>query len=364
MTFADPALLALLLLVPIALGAYLLVQRRRQRYVVRFTNVDLLSNLVPRRPGWRRHVPTALYLAAIGLLAVALARPSMMLQVPREEATVMLTMDVSKSMEATDVSPTRLDAAKAAATSFVKTLPAAFRVGVIAFSTDARLVIAPTADRGEVLDAIANLQPTGGTALGDAIALSVDATADARNASADVAGGSASPSQAPNASSAPDGSSGPAASPASGAAADPSTGTAPGAAPVTATVLLSDGANSTGQREPLDAARDAVAAGMPIYAIALGTPNGVVEVQDQFGQLQQLQVPPDTGTLQQVAAMTGGKFFDAPTAEDLASVYESLGSRVGFTTQQQEVTQWFAAGALLLVLAGAGLAAVWFNRFP
>ena len=120
MTFADPAFLAALLLVPLALGAYLLVQRRRQRYVVRFTNVDLLSNLVPRSPGWRRHVPTALYLGAVALLAIALARPSMSLEVPREEATVMLTMDVSRSMEATDVDPTRLDAARAAAASFVK----------------------------------------------------------------------------------------------------------------------------------------------------------------------------------------------------------------------------------------------------
>jgi Ca-activated chloride channel family protein len=353
MTFADPGFLAALLLVPVALGAYLLVQRRRQRYVVRFTNVDLLSNLVPRSPGWRRHVPTALYLGAIAFLAIALARPSMSLQVPREEATVMLTMDVSKSMEATDVDPSRLAAAKAAATSFVNSLPAAFRVGVIAFSTDARLVVVPTADRAQVLDAIANLRPTGGTALGDAIALSVDATADARAATAEV-GDAASPSPSPSAT--------PTASP--DASADPSDGSDADGTPVTATVLLSDGANSTGEREPLEAAQDAVAAGMPIYTIALGTPDGVVEVQDQFGRLQQLQVPPDTETLQQVAEMTGGRYFDAPTAEDLAAVYESLGSRVGFTTQEQEVTQWFAGGALLLVVAGAGLAAVWFNRFP
>ena len=263
----------------------------------------------------------------------------------------MLTMDVSKSMEATDVDPTRLAAAKEAATSFVKSLPVAFRVGVIAFSTDARLVVAPTADRGQVLDAIANLNPTGGTALGDAIALSVDATADARAASTDVVDGAASPSPSPSATPAPSGSP------------DPTTGTGDGT-PVTATVLLSDGANSTGQREPLDAAQDAVDAGMPIYTIALGTAEGVVEVQDQFGQLQELQVPPDTETLKQVADMTGGKFFDAPSAEDLAAVYESLGSRVGFTTQDQEVTQWFAAGALLLVVLGGGLAALWFNRFP
>jgi Ca-activated chloride channel homolog len=359
MTFAEPLLLAGLLLVPLALGAYILVQRRRSRYVVRFTNVDLLTNLVPRTPGVRRHLPTALYLGAMTFLVVALARPSMTLQVPREEATVMLTMDVSRSMTATDVDPTRLAAAKAAASGFVDSLPAAFRIGLVAFSTDARLVVQPTTDRGQVRDAIDSLGADGGTALGDAIALSVDATADARNVTSETDGATPDPSASPAGS--PQASTGPGASPDPSASADPA---ARDGTPVTATILLSDGANSTGQAEPLDAAQEAADEGMPIYTIALGTPDGVVEVQDQFGQLQELQVPPDTETLKQVADMTGGKFFDAPSAEDLAAVYESLGSRVGFTTQDQEVTQWFAAGALLLVIAGAGLAAVWFNRFP
>src|SRR5689334_4042939 len=185
MTFAEPLLLGGLLLVPLALAAYLLVQRRRSKYVVRFTNVDLLTNLVPRRPGVRRHIPTALYLAAMAFLVIALARPSMTLKVPREEATVMLTMDVSRSMTATDVDPTRLDAAKKAATDFVNTLPATFRIGLVAFSTDARLVVQPTTDRGQVRDAIGNLTADGGTALGDAIAISVDATADARSTSSE-----------------------------------------------------------------------------------------------------------------------------------------------------------------------------------
>jgi len=358
MTFAEPLLLAGLLLVPLALGAYILVQRRRSRYVVRFTNVDLLTNLVPRTPGWRRHAPTALYLGAMTFLVVALARPSMTLQVPREEATVMLTMDVSRSMTATDVDPTRLAAAKAAATGFVDSLPAAFRIGLVAFSTDARLVVQPTTDRGQVRDAIDSLGADGGTALGDAIALSVDATADARSVATEGDTGAA-PSASPSAS--PGAGTDPNASPDPGASADPSAGDG---APVTATILLSDGANSTGQAEPLDAAREAAAEGMPIYTIALGTPDGVVEVQDQFGQTQQLQVPPDTETLQQVAEITGGRYFDAPTAEDLAAVYESLGSKVGYTEQVQEVTQWFAAAALLLVVVGGGLAALWFNRFP
>jgi Ca-activated chloride channel family protein len=343
MTFASPELLLGLLLVPIALVLYLLVQRRRARYVVRFTNVDLLSNLVPRAPRWRRHVPTALYLAAVAALAIALAKPSAVVNVPREEATVMLAMDVSRSMIATDVSPTRLDAAKQAAETFVKQLPATFRVGLVAFSTDARLVVAPTADRAQLQQALENLQADGGTALGDAIVVSLQATADARTASTGTATPSPSASPAPSASTSAD----------------------PEQPPLVATVLLSDGANSTGATEPLDAASQAAAANMPVYAIALGTQDGTVDVQDpQTGQMRTLNVPPDTQTLAAIAETTGGRYFEAPTSEDLAQVYESLGSKVGYTQQEQEVTQWFAAAALLLVLGGAGLAALWFNRIP
>ena len=343
MTFASPELLLGLLLVPIALALYLLVQRRRARYVVRFTNVDLLSNLVPRAPRWRRHVPTALYLAAVAALAIALARPSAVLSVPREEATVMLAMDVSRSMIATDVSPTRLDAAKQAAETFIKQLPATFRVGLVAFSTDARLVVAPTADRAQLQQALESLQADGGTALGDAIVVSLQATADARTASTGTATPAPSASLAPSASPSAD----------------------PAQPPLVATVLLSDGANSTGSTEPLDAASQAAAADMPVYTIALGTQDGTVDVQDpNTGQMRTLNVPPDTQTLAAIAETTSGRYFEAPTSQDLAQIYESLGSKVGFTQQEQEVTQWFAAAALLLVLGGAGLAALWFNRIP
>ena len=176
MSFASPELLLGLLLVPIALIGYLFVQRRRSRYAVRFTNVDLLSNLVPRSPGWRRHLPPVLYLAAISALAIGLARPSVVLAVPREEATIMLTMDVSRSMRATDVDPNRLTAAQQAATDFVERLPEQFRVGLVAFSTEARLVVEPTTDRAEIREALASLRADGGTAMGDAIDLALDAS--------------------------------------------------------------------------------------------------------------------------------------------------------------------------------------------
>ena len=144
MTFASPELLVGLLLVPLAIAVYLFVQRRRSRYAVRFTNVDLLANLVPRTPAWRRHVPPVLYLVAIAALVVGLARPSMVMAIPREEATIILTIDVSRSMRATDVEPTRLAAAQQAASDFVDQLPESFRVGLVVFSTEARIVTTPT----------------------------------------------------------------------------------------------------------------------------------------------------------------------------------------------------------------------------
>jgi Ca-activated chloride channel family protein len=346
MTFASPELLAGILLIPLAVAGYLFVQRRRSRYAVAFTNVDLLSNLVPRTPAWRRHVPPALYLAAIGALVLALARPSMTLAVPREEATIILTMDVSGSMRATDVAPSRLAAAQKAASDFVDQLPASFQVGLVVFSTAPRVTVSPTTDRVAIHRALDSLVAVGGTALGDAISVSLEA-ADVGTA----AGPTTTPAPEPSASGNPPTSPSP----------SPSASDGP---PLVAIVLLSDGANSTGALEPLDAAGRAAAAGVPVYTIALGTQDGVVQVPNDQGQLQTLEVPPDTEILAAIAETTGARFFDAPTAEDLAQIYDSLGSKVGFTEEQREVTQLFAAAGLLFVLVGAGFAAHWFNRFP
>ena len=344
MTFASPELLAALILVPLAIATYLFVQRRRSRYAVAFTNVDLLSNLVPRSPSWRRHVPPALYLGAIAALVFALARPSMIMAVPRQEATIILAMDVSGSMQATDVAPSRLAAAKKAASDFVDQLPDTFQVGLVVFSTAPRVAVSPTTDRVAIHRALDSLVAQGGTALGDAIAASLDAAATATASPPAVAPSPSAPSAAPS----------------PGASATPSSGEPP----LVATVLLSDGANSTGSLEPLDAASRAAALGVPVYTIALGTQDGVVQVPNRQGQLQTLEVPPDTETLAAIAETTRARFFDAPTAQDLAQIYESLGSRVGFTDEQREVTQLCAAAGLLFVIAGAGLAAHWFNRFP
>jgi Ca-activated chloride channel family protein len=333
MSFASPELLLGLLLVPIALIGYLFVQRRRSRYAVRFTNVDLLSNLVPRSPGWRRHLPPVL----------GLARPSMVLAVPREEATIMLTMDVSRSMRATDVDPNRLTAAQQAATDFVDRLPEQFRIGLVAFSTEARLVVEPTTDRAEIREALASLRADGGTAMGDAIDLALDASGAVPEAT-----------PTPEASAEPE----PSAEP------DPSASPEADAVPVVAEVVLSDGANSTGTLEPIEAAQRAAELGVPIYTIALGTNEGTVDVPNPLGMLESMPVPPDPETLATIAEMTGGRFFEAPTAEELTAIYESLGSKVGYVEEEQEVTQLFAAAGLLFVLVGGALAAHWFNRFP
>jgi Ca-activated chloride channel homolog len=352
-TFADPILLLGLLVVPIALVVYRLIQRRRSRYAVRFTNVDLLGNLVPRAPAWRRHVPPALYLVAMAALVVALARPSMTVATPRDEATIILTMDVSGSMTAEDVAPSRLAAAEKAASDFIDQLPASFRVGLVAFSTEPAVLVPPTTDRAALHAALSGLRARGGTALGDAIMTSLEAAG--LDPTAATSGGAA-PSPSDRASSAPGAS----------AAPSPSGSTKPGsgAKPIVADVLLSDGANSTGEKEPIPAAEQAAALGVPVYTIALGTADGVVTIPDRNGQLRQLSVPPDPDTLAAIAEETGGRFFQAPTASDLAQIYQNLGSRIGFTNEEREVTQLFAGAGLLLVLVGGGLAAHWFNRFP
>jgi len=351
MNFLAPEMLLGLLLIPIAIGFYLWAQRRRSRYAVRFTNLALLSNLVPTRPSWRRHLPPALYLGAIAALLIGLARPTMIVPVPREDATVILAMDVSGSMRATDVSPSRLDAARASALSFIDQLPDKVRVGIVSFASEPVTLVSPTTDRAQLKAAIDGLTARDGTAMGDALMQVIDIAEKIQTDQAETPDASASPGST----AAPD----PAASGAPKLPTDQ-----PSNQPLVAAILLSDGANSVGQTEPLDAAARAKTLGVPIYTIALGTPSGTVQVRDQVGQMHTLDVPPDTQTLEQIASTTGGTSFDAPTAEDLKSVYDNLQSRVGYTEERQEVTFALVAAGLLLVVVGAGLSAVWFGRLP
>jgi Ca-activated chloride channel homolog len=340
MTFLAPTLLVGLLVVPVLVALYVWAQGRRSRYAIRFTNLDLLANLAPRRPGWRRHLPTALYLLAVSALAIGLARPTMVVPTPRDDATVILAIDVSGSMKAEDVAPTRLAAARAAAHDFVAGLPASVRVGLVAFATRPMTLVTPTADRAVVNAAIDGLTPRDGTAMGDALMQVLD-LAEAVQMGASGDGSTGAGDTVPGAGS-----------------------TTGDAGPAVAAILLSDGANSAGDTEPLDAAQRAASLGVPIYTIALGTAAGTVEVTDENGMPVTLEVPPDTATLQQIAETTGATAFDAPTADELKVVYDDLESRVGWTDEQQEVTWLFAAGALMAVVLAAGLSVLWFGRLP
>jgi Ca-activated chloride channel family protein len=324
MSFAWPIALSGLGLVALALIAYLVAQRRRRRYVVRFTNLDLLENVVADSPRWRRHVPAMLTLLALSALVVGMARPRVAVAVPREEATVILAMDSSGSMTATDVQPDRMTAAREAASSFVDGLPDGFRVGVVSFSNEADVVVPPTADHDEALRGLSALRADNGTALGDAIARSVDLGVT-----------SLDEQLAANSEETP-----------------------------VVVLLLSDGANTTGDYEPLEAAQKAKDAGVPVYTVALGTDAGTVEGPDGYGGTRTIRVPPDPETLASVAELTGGTFFEAADEDALRGVYDEIGSQVGVEHEQRELTVFFtAAGAALLLLGGA-LSTLWFGRIP
>jgi Ca-activated chloride channel homolog len=325
MSFAWPIALCGLVLVALALIAYVVVQRRRRRYVVRFTNFDLLENIVADSPRWRRHVPAAFALLALTALVIGMARPQVAVAVAREEATVILAMDSSGSMTATDVAPDRMTAAREAASSFVEDLPDGFNVGVVSFSNEADVVVPPTADREEALRGLSALVADNGTALGDAIARSVDLGVTSLDEQLAAAAAEDTP---------------------------------------VVVLVLSDGANTTGDYEPLEAAQKAVDANVPVYTVALGTDEGTVQGPDGYGGMRTIRVPPDRETLAQVAETTGGTFFEAADEDALRSVYDEIGSQVGVDHEQKELTVLFTgAGALLLLLGGA-LSTLWFGRIP
>jgi Ca-activated chloride channel homolog len=321
-SFGSPFLLWGLLLIPVALLAYMLLQRRRIKYAARFTNLDLLANVVDASPGRRRHVPATFAVLALAALVVAMARPQAVVAVPRDDATVLLTIDTSASMTATDVPPTRLEAAKSASSSFLDLLPDRFRVGLVSFSSIVSVLEEPSDDREAVRSALDRLEGDVGTALGDAIVESVALAPDPEEQD-DLSGGR----------------------------------------PLFAILLLSDGANSVG-REPLDVIDEAQEAGVPIHTIAFGTPQGTVDITNDFGVTETYRVPPDPTTLRQVAQETGGRFFEAPTEADLEAVYEEIGSQVSYEDEERELTAAFAAAGGVFLLLGAGLSALWFGRIP
>jgi Ca-activated chloride channel homolog len=315
----SPERLWLLVGLAALVSAYVVLQRRRSRYAVRFTNLRLLDRIAPRRPAWRRHVPASLFLAMLALLVLGFARPSSEVQVPRERATVIVAVDVSTSMLATDVQPDRLTAAKQAAQRFVDTLPEEFNVGLVAFAGSAAVIVAPGTDRESLRAGIQRLAEgsTGvqGTAIGEAINTSLEAirTIDTK------------------------------------ASENP---------PPARVVLLSDGANTSG-RDPMEAAVDAARAKVPVHTISFGTPSGAV---DRGGRA--VKVPVDGMALKAVADQTGGGFHEATSGSELRAVYEDIGTSVGWRTERQDVAARFIGLGLVLAMAAAATSMVWFSRLP
>jgi Ca-activated chloride channel family protein len=299
-SFISPLALLVLLAVPLAVLAHVAAGRRRRRYPVRFPALATLAAVAAPEPRWSRHLPFALLACALAALALSLARPQKTVQVPVERASVVLVTDVSRSMSATDVSPTRLEAARGAAESFLGKVPDELRVGLVTFSDSAQTLQTPTTDHDAVKRALDTLQPIAGTATGAGLAT---ALGDLK-----IKGGDSSARRPP-----------------------------------AALVLLSDGSATDG------AAADQVAAEakrlhVPIYTVALGTPNGTIEIQGRT-----LSVPPDPDALERIASTSGGAAFKAEDSDELDAVYDRLGSQIGTKPEKREITTYFAGAALLLL---------------
>jgi Ca-activated chloride channel family protein len=321
-SFGEPILLAGLVLVPLAALVYAAMQARKRRDAAGFANPALMPNLVTARPGMRRHLPPLLLLLALAALVVALARPQRTVAAPERAATVMMVTDVSGSMNATDVDPNRLSAAVSSAKQLSKKLPETFRLGLVTFSDFAEQRAAPSTDRSAVNGALDRLTAVGGTAMGLGLERGLEAAMQPV-ANEDGSGTRRLPA---------------------------------------VLVLLSDGKDTQGGVAPLDIAERARRAHIPIFAIALGTPDGEVEVRDSFGLTTRIRVPPDTATLKELARVSRGRFYEAADSAKLDEIYAGLGTRLSSKQVKEEVTVAFAGGALLLVLLGGGLSMVWFGR--
>lgn len=300
--------------------AYVLIQLRRRRYAVRFSTTALLGSVAPRRPGWRRHVAFGLILVALAAFTVAMGRPTVPVKVPRQRATVMLVIDVSLSMNSTDVAPTRLKAAQRAATEFAKILPAPINLGLESFAGTTSIDVIPTTNRSKFINAIGALHLAPSTATGDAI---VAALAALRSFQRQLNASPNPTKQSPS-----------------------------------RILLLSDGAPTAGQ--PVDTAiAAAVQAHIPISTIAFGTAQGTVNIE---GNVE--SVPADPTTMRHIAQGTGGSFRAAASIGQLRQIYQNFNTTIGYTTHRREVTTWPVGIGLILAFAGLGLSLLWGTRLP
>jgi Ca-activated chloride channel family protein len=321
-SFFAPALLGWLVVVPLTVAGYLWLDRRRDQRAAAWAAPALLPNMVGRPPAWRRHLPVALLLVGVALLLVGFARPNRTVTVKRQEATVVLVLDVSGSMAARDSQPTRLAAAKAVALRYVDALPKGYRVAVVRFSDHAAVAVAPTHDllqvRAAIDGATAGRQ---GTALADAVVTAVNVGRSVK-------------------------------------------GEKQGTRPPAVILLASDGGQTAGRFTPKQAAAWAKQSGIPVSAVSLGTPDGVVLQPLKGGYTERIQVPAEPAVLQAIASASGGRFTAGAAHVDVKSTYAALGSRVGKTHKTQEVTAAAAGGGIALMLVGGLLSGIWFRRFP
>ena len=343
MTFLWPELLWLLLAVPLLVGGYVLLLRRKKKQALRYASLGMVRDAMGARQRFRRHVPPLLFLLALVTLLVATARPTAKLTLPTQHETIILAMDVSGSMRAADVEPNRIGAAKAAARAFVEAQPSSARIGVVSFAATASVVQPPTRNREDILAAIDRFQLQRGTAVGSGILVSLktifpDVEIDLRSSNPrddkrgvplDKAGASGK-----DAKSVP-----------------------PGSFTSAAIILLSDGQTTTGPN-PIEAARMAADRGVRVYTVGIGTPNGEILGAEGWS----MRVRLDEEALKNIADITHAEYFYAGTALDLKKVYESLNSRLSLETKETEITALVAAAAALLSLVSALLSLLWFNR--
>lgn len=315
MTFLSAGWLWLLSALAVLIAVYVWAQYRRREYAVRFTNLALLDRVAPARPGWRRHVSAALFLLTLAMMTLAMARPAMPVEVPRERATIIVAIDVSPSMAAADIEPDRISAAKESAQGFVDSLPDRFNVGLVAFSATAGVVSSPTQDHQAIIDSIEGLQMAPGTAIGEGVFTSLQAIGSF----------------------------------------DEDAGEDP---PPSAIVLLSDGENTSG-RPITSASRAAAEAEVPVSTIAFGTGASIIEINGQ-----PVEANIDKGALERLARTTDGTFYEAASEAELTGVYEDIGSSLGFETVHREIVTWFVFGGLLSAFATAVASLLWFQRLP
>ncbi|MGA2613072.1 MAG: VWA domain-containing protein [Spirochaetia bacterium] len=343
MNFIWGRMLFLLLLVPVLVGAYVLAQRRRQKYALRYASLSLVKDALGKGPGIRRHIPAALFLAGLTVIIFALARPSATVDLPSEEGTVLLSMDVSGSMRATDIKPSRMEAVKEAARIFIQKRPRNVRIGIVAFSGTAELIQPPITDNDQLMAAVNRLHPERYTAIGSGLQAALDAIFEKTDqATTDT------PPPDPNnpLTSAPPPDQEPPPVP-------------PGSYKSAVIVLMSDGQSNQGP-DPLDVADKAANLGVRVFTVGVGTKEGAVIGFEGFS----FRVILDEATLKAIAGKTAGTYFKASSESDLHKIYENLSTRLMVEREKTEITALFVAAAAALLLIAGAFSLLWFNRLP